>query len=223
VDLVRRYSKLYCGVVYDAMCFDIKYSEPYIVHRAIKPIWKSPEHRVLFGHAFTCKGALVRDESEIDDNVRIKMFVDFSRDCVQVIDAGGDDTVAHFGDISGKIAMKFGARGAVVDGYTRDAEAIERDKFPMFCRGIQPVDAYGKWQIVDYQTDVSLSGSDGDITVRPNDYIFADADGVLVIPNALGGEVCHLAENRLVKEDAIRERLKKGDDINMLYDEIGRW
>ena len=222
-DLAKRYAKLYCGVVYDALCFDIKYDKPYVVHRDIKPAWKAPFQGVLFGHAFTCKGKAVHSKEEIDDTVRIKMFKEFTDGCIQVIDTDKHDAVAHFGDISGKIARKFGAKGVVVDGHTRDIRILEEDRFPIFCRNVQPIDAFERWQIVEYQVPIVLSGADGDVAVSPNDYIFADADGVIVIPADLGEAVCAHAEERLAKENTVRRRLKSCKDIQKLYDEIGRW
>lgn len=221
--LRQRFEKLYSGVIYDAMCFDFEYSKPFVVDKAIKPAWKLQSGQVLFGHTFTCKGRLVLHERDINDLVRIEMFREFTEGCVQIIDTGADDTVAHFGDISGKIARNFGCRGAIIDGNTRDAGLLENDQFPVFCRGVLPVDAYGKWQIVEYQTEVLLSGIQGRIVVSPNDYIYADSDGVLVLPQHLVEEVCSLAEARLARENLVREKLKNSPDIQQLYDEIGRW
>lgn len=222
-NLRQRFEKLYSGVIYDAMHHDIAYPKPFVVDRAIKPGWKLQKGQVLFGHAFTCKGQRVLHERDIDETVRLGMFREFTNGCVQVIDTNGDDTAAHFGDISGKIARKFGCRGAVVDGNTRDARLLEEDQFLIFCRGIQPIDAYGKWQIVEYQTNVFLSGIQGKVVVSPNDYVYGDSDGVLVIPSLLVEEVCTLAEERLVKEDLVREKLRDYSDIQKLNDEIGSW
>ncbi|MBB5402647.1 RraA family protein [Paraburkholderia youngii] len=219
--LRTRFERLYAGVVYDAMCFDLHYAQPFVVCRAIRPMW--PTRDVLFGPAFTCKGRRVTHPEHIDDAVRIDMFREFFAGCVQVIDADGDDRVAHFGDISGKLARKFGASGAVIDGYSRDLRLIEQDAFPLFCRGTQPADAYGQWQIIDYQTEIRLSGLDGYVTVRPGDYTFADADGVLIIPQFLGEEVCTKAEARAAREEEVRARLHDEADVRRLYDEMGRW
>ena len=221
--LRQRFERLYCGIIYDAMCFDIEYPKPFVVDKAIKPAWKLLSGQVLFGHAFTCKGQLVLHERDINDRVRIEMFQEFTEGCVQVIDTGGDDTVAHFGDISGKIARKFGCRGAIVDGNTRDARLLEDDQFPVFCRGILPVDAYGRWQIVEYQTEVFLSGVQGRVVVSPGDYVYADSDGVMVLPKHLAEEACSLAEARFARENLVREKLKNSSDIQKLYNEIGRW
>jgi 4-hydroxy-4-methyl-2-oxoglutarate aldolase len=220
--LAARYSRLYLGLVYDALRFDLNASTPFVVHREIKPTYPLGSE-VVFGPAFTCLGRRVLDPAHLDDSVRIRMFQRFTPGCVQVIDAGGDDTVAHFGDISGKLARKFGAVGAVIDGYTRDARIIEADKFPVFCRGTQPTDAYGRWQIVEFEVDVFLAGPEGPVRVRNGDYVFGDPDGVIVIPREHAEDVCARAETRLERENMVRRELLETRDIQALYDRIGRW
>jgi regulator of RNase E activity RraA len=221
-ELARRFRALYAGVVYDAVRFDLRWDRPFVVDRALAPCWPAGG-RTLFGHAVTCRGTRVAEPEHIDDTVRIRMFEAFSPGCVQVIDTGGDDSVAHFGDISGRIARKFGAVGAVVDGYTRDVRLLERDGFPVFCRGAQPVDAFGRWQIVEYQVQVTLAGREGPVVVRPGDYLFADADGVLLVPRDAASRICELAEARLARESEVRRELAATDDVQSLYDRIGRW
>lgn len=103
----RRFERLYSGIIFDTMQHDMAYSKPFVLDMAIKPLWKLPRGQVLFGHAFTCKGQRLLHEADIDETVRLGMFQDFREGCIQVIDTDGDDTVAHFGDISGKIARKF--------------------------------------------------------------------------------------------------------------------
>jgi regulator of RNase E activity RraA len=223
MDLHARYARLYLGVVYDALRFDVKLGRPFVVHRAVKPIWEQRPGEVLFGHAFTCRGARVLEPEHLDDTVRIRMFRDFTPGCVQVIDTGGDDGVAHFGDISGKLARKFGATGAVIDGYTRDARILAEDRFQVFCRGTSPVDAYGRWQIVSWNEPVTLPGTEGVVAVRAGDWVVGDADGVSVIPHDLGESVCALAEARVAREDLVRAELAGADDVQALYDRIGRW
>lgn len=221
--LRERFERLYAGVIYDAMAFDVKHPHPFVVHHAIKPVWPMGPRPVLFGPAFTCKGERVRDAAHLDDTVRLKMFAAFTPDCVQVIDTDGDGSVAHFGDISGKFARRAGAVGAVVDGFTRDARILEEDRFPLFCRGTQPIDAFGRWQITAYQVPVWLDGIEGRVPVHPGDWMFGDPDGVIVIPRALGERVCAAAEERNAREDEVRRRLAGDADVMSLYEEIGRW
>jgi 4-hydroxy-4-methyl-2-oxoglutarate aldolase len=223
MDLARRFARLYAGVVYDALRFDLNEKAPFVVHRAIKPVYALRPGEVVCGPAFTCRGERVLDARHIDDTVRIRMFQSFGQGCVQVIDTGDDDSVAHFGDISGKLARKFGAVGAVIDGYTRDARIIEEDRFPVFCRGTQPIDAYARWQIVEYQVDVTLAGPEGKVAVGPGDFVFGDPDGVIIIPEGKVEATCKHAEERLEREQMVRRELASTSDVQALYDRIGRW
>jgi regulator of RNase E activity RraA len=217
------FERLYSGVLFDAMAFDVGYARPFVLDAAVKPASEALGRRAIFGHAFTCRGRLVETEADINDTVRIAMFREFTQGCVQVIETGGDDTVAHFGDISGRIARRFGAVGAVIDGNTRDLSLLEQIDFPVWCRGVQPIDAFGRWQIVAYQVHIALRGIQGDVEIAPNDYVFADADGVLVIPNPIVDDVRVAAGERLTRENLIRRRVGTEEDIQALYDKIGRW
>ncbi len=223
MSLIERYQRLYSGVVYDAMCFDLRVAHPFVVHHAVKPVWAMRERPVLCGPAFTCRGERVRQPEHLDDHVRLRMFAAFTPGCVQVLDTGRDGGVAHFGDISGKLARRAGAVGAVVDGFTRDARILEEDRFPVFCRGTQPIDAFGRWQIVEYQVPIALDGVEGPVPVRPGDLVFGDADGVMIVPQALAERVCERAEERLAREDEVRTRVAGDGDVLAMYEEIGRW
>jgi 4-hydroxy-4-methyl-2-oxoglutarate aldolase len=220
--LASRYRALYGGVVYDALCHDIRCTRPFVLDRHIGPLYKTDDP-VLFGHTFTCRGQKVLRESDVDDSVRLRMFQDFSVGCVQVIQADPHDSCALFGDISGRLAKKFGSVGAVVDGDVRDLRLLEQDAFPLYARGAQPIDAYGRWQIAAYQVPIEVRGIDGPVTVEPNDYVFADDDGVIVIPARFVEDVAELATARLERERDIRARLDSYEDVQRLHDDIGRW
>lgn len=220
-DFAHRYEKLYSGVIYDSLIFDLEYDKPFVVSHRIK---NRTSTGTYFGRAFTCAGAKVDDLAELDDSVRIKMFDHFYDGCIQVIDTGNDRTVAHFGDISGKLARKFGAKCAVIDGYTRDADILRQDDYSVFCRNTTPIDAFERWQIVDYQCNISLPAMNGgSISVSPNDFLFCDGDGVLVIENSIAQEVLKLAEERNAREDMVRKEILNTNDIQELYNRIGRW
>lgn len=219
--MAERYGKLYAGVVHDAMAFDLRVKGNFMIAKSVKPCWKFDD--VVFGPAFTCKGERVLDPSHIDDTVRIRMFQKFYDGCVQVISSGGYRGVAEFGDISGKIARKFGAVGAVVDAPARDVKLIERDGFRLFSDGAQCTDAYGKWQITEFEVPIAMPGIHGTVEVFPGDFIFGDPDGVLVIPKGMAGDVLELAEKRLESEEIVRREICRTDDIQELYDRVGRW
>ena len=220
-ELVERYKRLYSGVIYDTMTFDLKVKKNFLVRKEVKPCWSFTE--VLFGPAFTCKGERVLDMEHIDDTVRLKMFQEFYDGCVQVIASGGYRDVAEFGDISGKIARKFGAVGAVVDAPTRDVKLIEQDGFMLFSDGVQCTDAYGKWQITEFEVPIVMPGIHGLVEINPGDYIFGDPDGVIVIPISIVNEVLEGAEKRLERENLVRQEIYNTNDILELNNKVGRW
>lgn len=42
-----------------------------------------------------------------------------------------------------------------------------KDGFHLFSDGVQCVDAYGKWQIVEFEVPVIMEGIQGDVVVEP--------------------------------------------------------
>ena len=220
-ELVERAKKLYAGVVYDTLSFDLRVKKCFMLRKEVKPCYAFTD--VLFGPAFTCRGERVLAPGHIDDTVRLKMFQEFYDGCVQVISSGGYREVAEFGDISGKIARKFGAVGAVVDAPTRDVKLIAEDGFRLFADGVQCTDAYGKWQITEFEVPIVVPGIHGDVEINPGDYIFGDPDGVLVIPAELVEDVVSGAEKRLARENLVREEIYNTNDIVELNNRVGRW
>lgn len=220
-EVTKRYESLYAGVIYDALVFDIGYKDPFVLDYEIKDRTYTGKY---FGRAFTCLGQKVKKLEDIDDTVRIEMFKYFPNNCVQVIDTSGDRSVAHFGDISGKLAKKFGAKCAVIDGFTRDVDILKDDNYSVFCRNSTPIDAFERWQIVDFNCNVSMPSVSGcPVKVTPEDFLFCGSDGVIVVKGELVNEVLRLAEIRSEKEALVREEIKYTSDIQGLYDRIGRW
>lgn len=208
------FNKLYSGVIYDTLHTDFKYDKPFVLSSKIKPVWDF--RTIIFGKAFTCKGKLVRHARFIDDNIRLQMLSNIPKDSIMVYDTDCYYGVAHFGDITATIAKKSGCVGAVIDGCTRDVEAIENINFPVFCRGIIPIDSYGYWQVTDYNVGISILGINGSVIVTPNDYIFGDRDGVLVIPGDIIQSVYKKATERMKREEKLRNKIKNSKRVNLV-------
>lgn len=222
---IKLFSKLYAGVIYDALVFDLNYKEPFLLDSCIKKV--SGDNKNYIGPAFTCTSKTVKKPSEIKDHIRIEMFKKFFKGCFQVISTNGNNTVAHFGDISGLIAKKFGAIGAVIDGNTRDIDLLKKNNFPVFCKDIFPVDAYGSWQITDYGKPIIMKGKQGSVKVNQGDIIFADSDAVICVHKRVAKKVLKLSLIRLKRENMIRNEIKKFSpnpkNIHTMYKKIGRW
>jgi 4-hydroxy-4-methyl-2-oxoglutarate aldolase len=51
----------------------------------------------------------------------------------------------------------------------------------------------------------------GSVLINPGDVIVADADGVVAVPRERASEVARLSQERVAKEEKIRERLRAGE------------
>src|SRR4051812_38654946 len=113
---------------------------------------------------------------------------------------------APWGELLSTSARARGARGAVVDGLIRDVRKIEELGFPVFATGIKPVDSSGRGIVTAYNVPVEC----GEVIVNPGDFIFADFDGVMVVPRESVEEVLQLAADKARRENSSRKELMEG-------------
>jgi len=221
-ELIERYRKLYSGVIYDALVFDLHYRPASVVMPGLVSRLAGPREP-LIGPAFTCRGRRVRAGDDVGklESIRLDIFSQLPSGSVMVIDTEGDEGVAHFGDVSALIAHTAGVAGIVIDGYTRDIDAIDEAGVPLFARGARPVDAYGRWALVEKGKALTLS--EAGVSIFPDDLVFADGDGVLIIPHDRVADVLDPAERRAANEDAIRAAIRAGEPIKDIYRRLGRW
>ena len=106
-------------------------------------------------------------------------------------------------------------------------ELLKKNNFPVFCKDVFPVDAYGRWQIVEFNKPIFINGQNGDVQINPGDIIFADNDSVISINSNIAKEVLALSLKRLKKENLVRKEIKKifpkAKNIHKTYKKIGRW
>ena len=127
-------------------------------------------------------------------------------DDVVVIATGGNDEIAVWGELFSNAALARGARGMVTDGCHRDTRMIQNLGFPVFSHGSRPVDISGRGTVVSYGRPVEVAG----VRVEPGDIVFAEIDGITVIPQAVADEVVTRAFEKVAKEDGAREDLRNG-------------
>ncbi|MEO8132323.1 MAG: RraA family protein, partial [Bryobacteraceae bacterium] len=113
---------------------------------------------------------------------------------------------APWGELLSTAAKARGARGAIIDGLVRDVQKIEELGFPVFATGIKPVDSMGRGCVTAYNVPVEC----GEVLVHPGDFVFADFDGVVVVPKAMVTEVIEMAADKVRRENSSRAELMKG-------------
>jgi 4-hydroxy-4-methyl-2-oxoglutarate aldolase len=124
---------------------------------------------------------------------------------------------APWGELLSTAAKARGARGAVIDGLVRDVGKIEQLGFPVFAAGIKPVDSMGRGIVTAYNVPVEC----GEVMVMPGDFVFADCDGVVVIPKASVREVIELATDKVRREDSSRAELMQGAYLRDVFKKYG--
>jgi regulator of RNase E activity RraA len=126
-------------------------------------------------------------------------------------------TNAPWGELMTTVAKGNGAVGCICDGLIRDCQKIMKLEFPVFHAGIRPVDSKGRGRVMAYDVPVRC----GEVLVCPGELIFADFDGVVVIPKKIEDKVLELASEKVKKENASRRELLKGRSLREVYDTFG--
>ncbi len=124
---------------------------------------------------------------------------------------------APWGELLSTAARARGARGAIVDGLVRDVRKIEELGFPVFAAGIKPVDSMGRGMVTAYNVPVEC----GEVLVHPGDFVFADFDGVVVVPQAIVKEVLALAADKVRRENSSRAELMQGAYLRDVFAKYG--
>jgi len=135
----------------------------------LPPVFKSFGKRPAFaGPARTLK--------VFEDNVLVRAALETPGEGhVLVVDGGGSLRCALVGGNLGVLAEKNGWAGIVVNGCIRDSEEINGCDIGVRALATHPQRSIRKG-IGEKDLQVTIAG----VTVRPGDWIYADADGVLV-------------------------------------------
>jgi regulator of RNase E activity RraA len=95
----------------------------------------------------------------------------------------------------------------------RDSAYLVKMGFPVFARYRNPVEAFGRWMMLEYNVPVLVHGElCQTVQVNPGDFIFGDLDGVMVIPKDLTMAVLEECERVMGIEDVARGEFARGDD-----------
>ncbi len=113
-----------------------------------------------------------------------------------------------WGELMTNAAIARGARGAIIDGAIRDITPIKalRDQFMVFAKGRNPLDSKGRCLVAKYDCPIEVDG----VRVCSGDLIFADIDGVVVVPEAVAGETIEKAFEKIAGENLVRDALRSG-------------
>src|SRR5262245_17133300 len=114
---------------------------------------------------------------------------------VLVIDHGGRESMACWGELTSLAAIKRGCIGVIVDGAVANVAELQRHGLPTFARGVA---ALGGRQLRT-GGGVNVPVQCGGVAVHPGDLVIADDDGVVIVPPARLDDVYAVAEPALAR------------------------
>lgn len=185
------------------------------MHQHLRPL--DPNNCIIVGRARTFRW-METDYVEDDAyDLEIEAVDSLRQNDVVVHSADHACTNAPWGELMSTIAKRNGSVGSICDSMIRDCLKIIKIGFPLFYKGIRPVDSLGRGRVMAYDVPVTCGG----VVVNPGDLIFADFDGVVVVPREIEDKALELAFEKGFKENESRVDLLKGDSLRTVFDRYG--
>ena len=207
-DYTERLSKCYTGVVHDIMRDDGH--KNFTLPSSIRP---SKNKYILAGQIFTMEGIV---DQTLDHHETLLAWTGFlSKAPINkvVICQPNNHEVALMGELSAETLQLKGVRGYIVDGGARDLDFILKIDFPLWSSFYTPRDVVGFWKPTDFEKTIKI----GDTVINNNDYVLADIDGVVIIPQNNIEYILNRSEKLINTENLVRKSIKEGMDPQEAY------
>lgn len=205
------------STIYTAALADILDAHGYR-YQTLPPSIRPLEPGMHFaGQAYTVKGKRA-ETADYDVALRkvLHMLGNVPAEHVAVY-ACEHDVSAHLGELSVTSLKARGVVGCVLDGGCRDVRFILDEGFPVFSRYVTPEDSTWRWELEATQVPVTI----GRVRIKPGDWIVADDDGVVVVPQAIAEAVLAEAEEKAATESEIRAAVRDGMSPLEAYEKFG--
>ncbi len=131
--------------------------------------------------------------------------------------SGGEMRCAYWGEILTATAKKRGAVGAVINGFHRDTPKVLEQNWPVFSRGRFAQDSGVRTQVADYRCPIEVGG----VQIEPGDLVFADLDGVVIVPKHVEAEALEKALTKARGEKLVRKEIEAGMSSTAAFRKYG--
>jgi regulator of RNase E activity RraA len=175
--------------------------------RPLAPHWK------ILGRAVTLDMVPVAQVPERPYDVEMACIDSLRAGDLLVISTNGEMQSAVWGELLSTACRAREAVGVVLDGLTRDTQKILEMDYPVFAAGYTPLDSKGRLDGVSFNKPINV----GACTVHPGDWVFADIDGVIVVPAGLAEQAFTQALEKVRGENQVREELAAGKSVRETF------
>lgn len=131
--------------------------------------------------------------------------------------SGSSPNYALWGGLMSTRAIKLGAAGAVINGWSRDTKEILDLDYPTFSFGGYAQDQGPRGKVIDYRVPIEIAG----IRIHPGDMVYGDIDGVLIIPKETVNEAFSGAIEKARGEQLVKKALQAGMSTVEAFEKFG--
>lgn len=183
------------------------------MHQRIRPLLPDRDNCGFIGRAKTIRWMETDHIDEDPYGLEIDAMDSLAAGDVVVHSTDYGGTNAPWGELMSTIALRNGVAGCVCDSQIRDCIKIIKMGFPVYHTGIRPLDSKGRAIVMAYDVPVHC----GEVVVHPGDIIFADFDGIVVVPKAAEHDVFEKAYEKVHNENLTRKELLEGKSLREVY------
>ncbi|MFH1085370.1 MAG: RraA family protein [Chloroflexota bacterium] len=188
------------------------------MHQRLRPLLPDIRHCGLVGRARTARWMETDYVDEADPyGMEIALIDSLNPGDVVVHSTDYAATNAPWGELMSTVAQRNGAVGCICDSQIRDCVKIIELGFPVYYAGIKAVDSMGRARVMAYDVPVRC----GEVLVHPGELVYADYDGIVVVPRAVEEQVLALAREKVGKETRSRQDLFAGKSLREVYNTYG--
>lgn len=172
----------------------------------------------LVGRAFTLRFVPAREDLATPESwskpISTRAAIEaMPAGCITVVDAMGVTDAGIFGDILCARMQKRGVTALITDGVVRDVAGVLGTNLPVWCQGVAAPPSVAGLTFVNWQEPIGCGG----VAVFPDDVVVADADGAVLIPQALLAEIVATAPEQERIENWIMQEVLNGASLPGLY------
>jgi len=160
----------------------------------------------IFGYAKTLKIRAIQDGESPDQIYDALNSYDTIIPGDVIIVENEISDFAYFGELNANLAIRSGAAGAIIGGVTRDSSQVQALNFPVFSKGYVCRDVKNRAVVDSMNQKINFYGVD----VSPGDLIFADHEGIIMIPREHIAKVFEKVYEILSTENSILIDIAKG-------------
>lgn len=126
---------------------------------------------------------------------------------------------AYFGDLNTRLAIRSGAIGAIINSATRDIDRTRILGFPVYSLSLNAQDVRRRATVESINLPICINN----VTICPNDLVFADSDAIVIIKEKYIDMIIHMIVEKIYTENNISNDIVKGMALSEIVTRHGEF